>query len=81
MKQEDPKNKHIEPEHQDAAVKPDPETLGAEPQEHMKGPVSSVMKKIEETFMDNDGEVPEEDYSDEDEQKRKAEAEAKKNNH
>jgi len=32
--------------HQDAPVKPDPETLGTtDPQEEMKGPVSSLMQK------------------------------------
>lgn len=33
-------------EHQDAPVKPDPETLGkTDPQEDMEGPVSSLMQK------------------------------------
>jgi hypothetical protein len=31
-----------------AAVKPDPETLGPDPQEKMEGPVSSVIKRIAE---------------------------------
>lgn len=34
---------------------PDPETLGTtDPQEHMKGPVSSVMQKVKEEAEDND---------------------------
>jgi hypothetical protein len=33
----------------DAMVKPDPETLNTtDPQEHMKGPLSSLMHKVEE---------------------------------
>ncbi|GAB3425427.1 hypothetical protein [Niabella aquatica] len=33
-------------DHQDAPVKPDPETLGkTDPQEKMEGPVSSLMQK------------------------------------
>ena len=32
-----------------AAVKPDPETMGPEPQEKMTGPVSSIIKKIAES--------------------------------
>lgn len=31
-----------------AAIKPDPETLGPDPQEKMEGPVSSVVKRIAE---------------------------------
>ena len=35
----------------DAAVKPDPETLNTtDPQEHMSGPFSSLMKGTEKTF-------------------------------
>jgi hypothetical protein len=34
---------------------PDPETLGkTDPQEHMKGPVSSLVKKVEEKMEKND---------------------------
>ncbi|MCH5596923.1 hypothetical protein [Niabella ginsengisoli] len=33
-------------EHEDAPIKPDPETLGkTDPQEDMEGPVSSLMQK------------------------------------
>ena len=35
----------------DAAVKPDPETLNTtDPQEHMEGPISSLMHKAGEGF-------------------------------
>jgi hypothetical protein len=35
----------------DAAVKPDAETMKTtDPQEHMKGPLSSLMQKLENTF-------------------------------
>jgi len=34
---------------EDAMLKPDPETLNTtDPQEHMKGPLSSLMHKVEE---------------------------------
>ena len=40
---------------------PDPETLHTtDPQEHMKGPVSSTMKKLEETAEKNNREGKEE---------------------
>lgn len=36
---------------EDASIQPDPETLNTtDPQEHMEGPLSSLMKKTEETF-------------------------------
>jgi len=39
----------------DAAVKPDPETLNTtDPQEHMKGPLSSLMHKVEVKAANND---------------------------
>ena len=40
-------------------IQPDPETLGPEPQEHMKGPVSSLVKKVEDMMNDNDQDVEE----------------------
>lgn len=43
-----------EKENQDAPIKPDPETLGPNPQEKMEGPVSSIVKKIAETGDDED---------------------------
>ncbi len=44
------KNKEKE-SNKDAAVKPDPETLNTtDPQEHMEGPLSSLMHKAGEGF-------------------------------
>ncbi|MBA2561891.1 MAG: hypothetical protein H0V14_03095 [Chitinophagaceae bacterium] len=44
------KNKEKE-DNKDAAVKPDAETLNTtDPQEHMEGPISSLMKKTGEGF-------------------------------
>lgn len=41
----------------DGDLKPDPETLNTtDPQEHMKGPVSSLMKKVGEGFDDEEAE-------------------------
>lgn len=40
----------------DAAVKPDPETLNTtDPQEHMEGPFSSLMKGASDTFEEEGG--------------------------
>jgi hypothetical protein len=45
----------VDPSNKDAAIKPDPETMNTtDPQEHMKGPLSSLMHKIEETAEKND---------------------------
>ncbi|MBW8683856.1 hypothetical protein [Chitinophaga rhizophila] len=52
----DSKNKATKDNNEDASIKPDPETLGPEPQEHMEGPISSIIKKIEESADDNFGE-------------------------
>jgi hypothetical protein len=47
------KHKTKKANNNDAAIKPDPETLHTtDPQEHMKGPISSPMHKIEETMED-----------------------------
>lgn len=43
-----------EKENQDAPIKPDPETLGPDPQEKMEGPISSIVKKIAEEGDDED---------------------------
>lgn len=43
-----------EKENQDAPIKPDPETLGPNPQEKMEGPVSSIVKKIAEAGDEED---------------------------
>jgi hypothetical protein len=66
MIQDDPKNKDIKKEKQDSDIKPDPETLGPEPQEHMKGPISSIVRKIGENAEEND-----EEQVDDDEEKDK----------
>lgn len=53
--------KQQDQQHKDAAVKPDPETLhNTDPQDNMKGPVSSVMQNIKETAEDNNKETKEE---------------------
>jgi hypothetical protein len=61
MIQDDPKNKDIKKEKQDSDIKPDPETLGPEPQEHMKGPISSIVRKIGENAEENDEEQVDDD--------------------
>jgi len=48
-------NKTQNNNNKDAAVKPDPETLNTtDPQEHMEGPISSLMHKTGEGFEDED---------------------------
>jgi hypothetical protein len=43
------KNKPTKKDNSDAIVKPDPETLHTtDPQEHMKGPISSIVQGIKE---------------------------------
>ena len=45
----------------DSALKPDPKTLHTtDPQEEMKGPISSVMQNIKEEAEENDEESKEE---------------------
>lgn len=49
------KNKKEEKDRSQPVSKPDPETLHtSDPQEHMKGPVSSVMQNIKEEAKKND---------------------------
>lgn len=49
--------KHNENDNSDAAVQPDPETLHTtDPQDHMKGPLSSLMQGTKEEFEDNGSE-------------------------
>ena len=49
------KNKKQEKDSSQPVSKPDPETLNTtDPQEHMKGPVSSVMQNIKEEANKND---------------------------
>lgn len=52
MIQTDNKNKDDK-----SIVQPDPETLGPEPQEHMEGPISSLVKKVAHTMDENDQDV------------------------
>jgi hypothetical protein len=54
MIQNDPKNSKTTDENEQPGIQPDPETLGPEPQEHMKGPVSSIVKKVEDFMNGND---------------------------
>lgn len=54
------KKEQEQKDNKDAVVQPDPETLHTtDPQEHMHGPVSSLVRKAAEE-MDNE-EVPEKD--------------------
>ncbi|MEO8771232.1 MAG: hypothetical protein ABI402_14150 [Ferruginibacter sp.] len=47
-------NKPVENESQDASVQPEPETLHTtDPQEHMEGPISSLLKKAGGSFDTN----------------------------
>ena len=63
--QSDPNTKKANNENDDASIKPDPETLHTtDPQEHMKGPISSMVHGVEETM---------EGESDEDEPKKEKE--------
>lgn len=46
----------------DAAVQPDPETLNTtDPQEHMKGPISGMMHKMEKGFEKAESDEEEQD--------------------
>lgn len=54
------KKEQQQKDNKDAVVQPDPETLHTtDPQEHMHGPVSSLVRKAAEEM--DDEEVPEED--------------------
>jgi hypothetical protein len=55
-------DKKKQKKHKDESpLKPDPETLHTtDPQEHMEGPVSSVMQNIAEKAEENDEETKEE---------------------
>lgn len=47
--------KEKQEEHQKTApVKPDPETTGPNPEEHMEGPISTLVKKTGEAMEEND---------------------------
>jgi hypothetical protein len=57
----DPKDKGEEKK-DNPVSQPDPETLGkTDPQENMKGPVSSLVKKVEESMEKNDKKDKEEE--------------------
>lgn len=56
-----PKDKQKDKDLKDPALKPDPETLNTtDPQDKMKGPVSSIVKNIKENAEENDEESKEE---------------------
>jgi len=53
---EENKKKQEKKDNKDAIVKPDPETLHTtDPQEHMKGPVSSIVQGVKEEAEKEDG--------------------------
>ena len=54
----DPKN---DQDNKGAAVKPDPETLHTtDPQDHMEGPISSLVQGVKDKVEDNDAKSKEE---------------------
>jgi hypothetical protein len=57
MAQPDPKNTRPDKQNEDAPLQPNPELLHTtDPEEHMKGPVSSIVQKIKEKAEENDTE-------------------------
>ncbi len=57
MPDEKEKNKNEKDNQQDGSLKSDPETLNTtDPQEHMKGPISSLMQEVGEGFDDKKAE-------------------------
>ncbi len=55
MNKHTPKNGQPQKGNEDALLKPDPETLGTpDPQEHMRGPISTLVRKVEEGAKRND---------------------------
>lgn len=55
MANEKKENTNQKPDEKDDLFKNDPETLNTtDPQEHMKGPLSSLMHKVEEKAEEND---------------------------
>lgn len=60
------KNKQETIENEDAVIKPDPETLHTtDPQENMRGPVSSLMQGIKEDFEEADRDADDDEIQDE----------------
>jgi hypothetical protein len=57
MANEKEKTKKEKHDQEDGDIKSDPETLNTtDPQEHMEGPISSLMKEVGESFDDEDTE-------------------------
>ena len=57
MANEQSENNKQKANNKDAAIKPDPETLNTtDPQEHMEGPVSSLVHKAGESFESEESE-------------------------
>ena len=57
MTNEETEKKKEEENNKDTAVKPDPETLNTtDPQEHMEGPISSLMHKTGDGFQSDEAE-------------------------
>jgi hypothetical protein len=55
METNNKEKKEVLQDQEDAPIKPDPETLHTtDPQENMKGPVSSLMQGIKEEFEETD---------------------------
>ena len=60
------KNKQETIENEDALIKPDPETLHTtDPQENMKGPISSLMQGIKEDFEEANNDAADSEIQDE----------------
>lgn len=63
-------NPQKDKDNKDAAVKPAPETLHTtDPQEHMEGPVSSLVQGVKEKVEENDGKSKEDADKEKDEKK------------
>lgn len=53
---QDNKKEAAKKDNKDAIVQPDPETLHTtDPQEHMKGPISSIVQEVKEEAEKEDG--------------------------
>ncbi|WP_343691834.1 hypothetical protein [Chitinophaga sp.] len=63
MIQQDPKKKQEEP-----LIQPDPETTGGHPEEHMDGPISTLVRKVGEGMASNN-DLPDNGEEDADEEK------------
>lgn len=65
MIQEDSKKKQEEP-----LIKPDPETTGGHPEEHMDGPISTLVRKVGEEMASNN-DLPDNGEEDDEKDKKK----------